>query len=239
SLRLTSCLIGNEVSLLANCRISSTERKSSSAWAGDSFCCGAELACSAGGFCCGWGAVDGPELGGVPADPCCATACSKLRLSASSSARRLCVNARLKFRWWGRCRDESLEVGCELAILITISGIQRLNKLQGVPVNRARRASSTTRDLTSASFYIPLLLFRIKDRNSVRVSCSSRKQPNMEEVTAAECCFSTPRDRKSTRLNSSHVAISYAVFCLKKKKSPRRSSSSRQAKARLDLPADR
>src|SRR5437870_6619055 len=28
------------------------------------------------------------------------------------------------------------------------------------------------------------------------------------------------RDRKSTRLNSSHVAISYAVFCLKKKKAP-------------------
>src|SRR6266508_986320 len=27
-----------------------------------------------------------------------------------------------------------------------------------------------------------------------------------------------PRDRKSTRLNSSHVAISYAVLCLKKKK---------------------
>src|SRR5690625_2231836 len=27
-----------------------------------------------------------------------------------------------------------------------------------------------------------------------------------------------PEDRKSTRLNSSHVAISYAVFCLKKKK---------------------
>src|SRR5690625_6018176 len=32
--------------------------------------------------------------------------------------------------------------------------------------------------------------------------------------------FTVPplRDRKSTRLNSSHVAISYAVFCLKKKK---------------------
>src|SRR2546430_13181349 len=27
-----------------------------------------------------------------------------------------------------------------------------------------------------------------------------------------------PRDRKSTRLNSSHSQISYAVFCLKKKK---------------------
>src|SRR5436305_7855056 len=29
------------------------------------------------------------------------------------------------------------------------------------------------------------------------------------------------RDRKSTRLNSSHVRISYAVFCLKKKKKKR------------------
>src|SRR5256885_7116344 len=28
------------------------------------------------------------------------------------------------------------------------------------------------------------------------------------------------RDRKSTRLNSSHLVISYAVFCLKKKKRP-------------------
>src|SRR5260221_5947473 len=28
------------------------------------------------------------------------------------------------------------------------------------------------------------------------------------------------RDRKSTRLNSSHTVISYAVFCLKKKKKP-------------------
>src|SRR3712207_8059991 len=30
-----------------------------------------------------------------------------------------------------------------------------------------------------------------------------------------------PRDRKSTRLNSSHANISYAVFCLKKKKNKR------------------
>src|SRR3712207_8487692 len=31
-------------------------------------------------------------------------------------------------------------------------------------------------------------------------------------------CLTAPRDRKSTRLNSSHANISYAVFCLKKKK---------------------
>src|SRR5690625_6632264 len=37
-------------------------------------------------------------------------------------------------------------------------------------------------------------------------------------ATAATPLASARRDRKSTRLNSSHVAISYAVFCLKKKK---------------------
>src|SRR2546430_8440242 len=35
----------------------------------------------------------------------------------------------------------------------------------------------------------------------------------------AMCSFAFPvKDRKSTRLNSSHSQISYAVFCLKKKK---------------------
>src|SRR3954463_11298408 len=38
-------------------------------------------------------------------------------------------------------------------------------------------------------------------------------------------------DRKSTRLNSSHTIISYAVFCLKKKKtSPHRSSRERTSR---------
>src|SRR3989442_3882532 len=36
------------------------------------------------------------------------------------------------------------------------------------------------------------------------------------ESTGSRCA--AMRDRKSTRLNSSHVRISYAVFCLKKKK---------------------
>src|SRR5438132_9651809 len=33
------------------------------------------------------------------------------------------------------------------------------------------------------------------------------------------------RDRKSTRLNSSHTVISYAVFCLKKKKNDKQTKS--------------
>src|SRR2546422_7788584 len=36
------------------------------------------------------------------------------------------------------------------------------------------------------------------------------------------------RDRKSTRLNSSHGYISYAVFCLKKKKKPERPHEQRE-----------
>src|SRR5690349_22513987 len=37
-------------------------------------------------------------------------------------------------------------------------------------------------------------------------------------VRETRCRHRAGRDRKSTRLNSSHVEISYAVFCLKKKK---------------------
>src|SRR5256885_12906072 len=36
-------------------------------------------------------------------------------------------------------------------------------------------------------------------------------------ATPAEGVLEVSRDRKSTRLNSSHLVISYAVFCLKKK----------------------
>src|SRR5207249_10413443 len=42
-------------------------------------------------------------------------------------------------------------------------------------------------------------------------------------------------DRKSTRLNSSHVSTSYAVFCLKKKTSPH--STTRSSYARTASPA--
>src|SRR5207253_8493233 len=58
-----------------------------------------------------------------------------------------------------------------------------------------------------------------------------RKASNIQRCLDAELAFyaievfrtGLTLDRKSTRLNSSHVAISYAVFCLKKKKK-RRSS---------------
>src|SRR5690606_40985882 len=39
-------------------------------------------------------------------------------------------------------------------------------------------------------------------------------------------------DRKSTRLNSSHVKISYAVFCLKKKKKKKKKHKNKNRKTR-------
>src|SRR5690349_23994792 len=63
---------------------------------------------------------------------------------------------------------------------------------------------------------------RIDERADVRVARGD--DAGKRRLDAAE------RDRKSTRLNSSHVEISYAVFCLKKKK--------KKEGHRADLPFD-
>src|SRR5256885_13332775 len=57
-----------------------------------------------------------------------------------------------------------------------------------------------------------------------------RSQPHHSNRNVGQCCTQVglsehhqhreAEDRKSTRLNSSHLVISYAVFCLKKKKQP-------------------
>src|SRR5256885_11659556 len=51
-------------------------------------------------------------------------------------------------------------------------------------------------------------------------ACPSRILPRLDtRPNNARCQLVATRvDRKSTRLNSSHLVISYAVFCLKKKK---------------------
>src|SRR5690625_6805443 len=91
-----------------------------------------------------------------------------------------------------------------------------------------------------------LFLFKIPKESATRKTCTSRGIYNCDGEIFFQIPKSTPRsgertihlrnifnlfteefrsgdgtcflDRKSTRLNSSHVAISYAVFCLKKKK---------------------
>src|SRR5437868_12872235 len=55
---------------------------------------------------------------------------------------------------------------------------------------------------------------------SLRANRESVLQPRCAVAPCVIACHDLrrARDRKSTRLNSSHVSISYAVFCLKKKK---------------------
>src|SRR5699024_11355834 len=48
--------------------------------------------------------------------------------------------------------------------------------------------------------------------------CHRAARRNLQRGLGAAGLDRRDRDRKSTRLNSSHVSISYAVFCLKKKK---------------------
>src|SRR3989442_15044609 len=52
-------------------------------------------------------------------------------------------------------------------------------------------------------------------------------QPCTPPSIGASAAGSRTADRKSTRLNSSHVRISYAVFCLKKKKQNNRGATMR------------
>src|SRR5690625_6242541 len=53
--------------------------------------------------------------------------------------------------------------------------------------------------------------------SSGRQSIDFNKRIQFIQHIGVKTWTSTGEDRKSTRLNSSHVAISYAVFCLKKK----------------------
>src|SRR5690606_41920508 len=62
---------------------------------------------------------------------------------------------------------------------------------------------------------------RSRRRVRSRAGCScttSRSRPASRTRSPPRSSARTRPDRKSTRLNSSHVKISYAVFCLKKKR---------------------
>src|SRR5205807_3782719 len=93
-------------------------------------------------------------------------------------------------------------------------------------------------DPTSSDFYtlslhdaLPIFFSRLQMvRLSYPGKLSSRVPPQFARLSAEPCsqrscdCSAyliaapvAPLDRKSTRLNSSHLVISYAVFCLKKK----------------------
>src|SRR5258707_10062344 len=69
-------------------------------------------------------------------------------------------------------------------------------------------------------------LFRSFEPFDVHRHGGLRHAEDAGQFRGVRMCFHLG-DRKSTRLNSSHANISYAVFCLKKKKAPAESSTSK------------
>src|SRR5438067_11431329 len=71
---------------------------------------------------------------------------------------------------------------------------------------------TSTTDIYTLSLHDALPIYIVSDDVSDSESCFVT-----DFETASDDVSDSERDRKSTRLNSSHVSISYAVFCLKKK----------------------
>src|SRR2546426_4124822 len=61
-----------------------------------------------------------------------------------------------------------------------------------------------------------------------RVGEDPRRRRHPAQRQAAGRSADGQGDRKSTRLNSSHLVISYAVFCLKKKKKKKKSKDNKE-----------
>src|SRR5438874_5108498 len=85
---------------------------------------------------------------------------------------------------------------------------------------------TATTDIYTFSLHDALPIFSRENRSTAvrdRRLCKTLRHSDMGTLLARRVCrarSSRQTDRKSTRLNSSHVEISYAVFCLKKKKRP-------------------
>src|SRR5699024_12054384 len=60
--------------------------------------------------------------------------------------------------------------------------------------------------------------FKAADAGCIAMDARQKKSANAIKKPIIAELSALLEDRKSTRLNSSHVSISYAVFCLKKKK---------------------
>src|SRR5690242_21600441 len=86
-----------------------------------------------------------------------------------------------------------------------------------LPYTTLFRSSHGELSLRSAKVGVSLSLRGAKLANPY-----TRLALNAPQLTVERTLYLTPaavgRDRKSTRLNSSHMSSSYAVFCLKKKK---------------------
>src|SRR5207245_8089338 len=93
---------------------------------------------------------------------------------------------------------------------------QRMQIVSSLTITEPCEAPSSAGEKCSSSFAraseVEASCWRVSPENSNWLKGTSSRQFSGQTSTQP------PQDRKSTRLNSSHGSISYAVFCLKKKK---------------------
>src|SRR6266496_5883294 len=80
---------------------------------------------------------------------------------------------------------------------------------------------TATTEIYTLSLHDALPISRVVERITARVPTATPKAESSSFIADTG-------DRKSTRLNSSHVEISYAVFCLKKKKKKKNKISTKK-----------
>src|SRR3712207_8457990 len=76
---------------------------------------------------------------------------------------------------------------------------------------------------------------RVADQAAGHRHGHAERLRQLAEVAPGRWDSTVTADRKSTRLNSSHANISYAVFCLKKKKTTHQNASRASALAMLKM----
>src|ERR1035441_6799043 len=93
-------------------------------------------------------------------------------------------------------------------------GLQDLLTSEGYAVDLAQNGAEGLHKMETRGYDLVLLDLMMPDRSGMEVLQEVRERDRETPIFL----ITAYGDQKSTRLNSSHLGISYAVFCLKKKK---------------------
>src|SRR5699024_11507713 len=108
-------------------------------------------------------------------------------------------------------------ISCILSYVLCLSSV---NFVRALYISFLSFNSNQTTDIDTLSLHDALpILKKAELMSSVSASPLNNLQGKVAGLDIRQTTGQPgAQDRKSTRLNSSHVSISYAVFCLKKKK---------------------
>src|SRR3989475_8288132 len=116
---------------------------------------------------------------------------------------------------------ETMGILSVVPFLITYSLIEKgtTDKIPIVSIGYGRTDASDGRVFP----YVFPLMTNYWSQNTAKIKFIGMKEGGMDKLKGKKIVniYHDSADRKSTRLNSSHSQISYAVFCLKKKKKKR------------------